>query len=66
MILGALCSMSPEEFHRVRPRSDYDVSADGQRFVMFPASDTESTNRGIVTLVTPWFDELTRTFTTSR
>ena len=33
---------------------------------MFPASDTESTNRGIVTLVTPWFDDLTRTFTTAR
>ena len=46
--------------------ADYDVSADGQRFVMFPASDAESTNRGIVTLVTPWFDELTRTFTTTR
>jgi serine/threonine-protein kinase len=46
--------------------SDYDVSADGQRFVMFPASDAESTNRGIVTLVTPWFDELTRTFATTR
>ena len=46
--------------------ADYDVSADGQRFVMFPASDAESTNRGIVTLVTPWFTELTRTFTTTR
>lgn len=46
--------------------ADYDVSADGQRFVMFPSTDAESTNRGIVTLVTPWFDELTRTFTTTR
>ena len=46
--------------------ADYDVSADGQRFVMFPASDAESTNRGIVTLVTPWFDELTRTFAKTR
>jgi Tol biopolymer transport system component len=46
--------------------ADYDVSADGQRFVMFPASDAESTNRGIVTLVTPWFDQLSRTFATTR
>ena len=46
--------------------ADYDVSADGQRFVMFPASDSDSTSRGIVTLVTPWFAELTRTFATAR
>jgi hypothetical protein len=46
--------------------SDYDVSADGQRFIMFPSSDAESTNRGIVTLVTRWSEELTRTFTTTR
>ncbi len=46
--------------------ADYDVSADGQRFVMFPASDADSTSRGIVTLVTPWFDELTRTFSAAR
>jgi Tol biopolymer transport system component len=46
--------------------ADYDVSADGQHFVMFPASDAESTNRGIITLVTPWFDELKRTFATAR
>ncbi len=46
--------------------ADYDVSADGQHFVMFPASDTESTNRGIVTLVTPWFDDLRQTFTSTR
>ena len=46
--------------------ADYDVSADGQRFVMFPASDDDATSRGIVTLVTPWFDELTRTFLTAR
>ena len=46
--------------------ADYDVSADGQRFIMFPTSDTEFTNRGIVTLVTQWPDELTRTFATAR
>ena len=46
--------------------ADYDVSADGQRFVMFPSMDAESANRGVVTLVTQWFDELTRTFTTAR
>jgi len=46
--------------------ADYDVSADGQHFVMFPASDSESTNRGIVTLVTPWFDDLKQTFTSAR
>jgi hypothetical protein len=46
--------------------ADYDVSADGQRFVMFPTSDSEFTNRGIVTLVTQWSQELTRTFTSSR
>jgi len=46
--------------------ADYDVSANGQRFVMFPASDSDSTSRGIVTLVTPWFDELKRTFATAR
>jgi hypothetical protein len=46
--------------------ADYEVSADGQHFVMFPASDSESTNRGIVTLVTPWFDDLKQTFTSAR
>ncbi len=46
--------------------ADYDVSADGQHFVMFPSMDAESANRGVVTLVTQWFDELTRTFTTAR
>ena len=46
--------------------ADYDVSADGQRFVMFPSTDAESTNRGVVTLVTQWFDELTRTFAKGR
>jgi hypothetical protein len=33
---------------------------------MFPSTDAESTNRGIVTLVTAWFNELTRTFTKGR
>ena len=33
---------------------------------MFPSTDAESTNRGIVTLVTQWFDELTRTFAKGR
>jgi serine/threonine-protein kinase len=42
--------------------ADYDVSADGRRFVMFPASTEDVTNRGVITLVTPWFDELKRTF----
>jgi serine/threonine-protein kinase len=46
--------------------ADYDVTSDGQRFIMFPATETESTNRGIVTLVTQWFDELSRTFAKSR
>ena len=36
---------------------DYDVTADGQRFVMFPASDDDP-NR--VTLVVNWFEELKR------
>ena len=46
--------------------SDFDVSADGKRFIMFPTSDAEFTNRGIVTLVTRWSEELTRTFTATR
>ena len=46
--------------------ADYDVSADGQRFIMFPTSDAEFTNRGIITLVTRWTDELTRTFATAQ
>lgn len=44
--------------------ADYDVSADGRRFVMFSkAGDNSAERAGIVTLVAPWFDELTRTFT---
>ena len=32
---------------------------------MFPTSDAECTNRGIVTIVTRWSEELTRTFATA-
>ncbi len=36
--------------------------ADGKRFVMFPKSDEgAATGAGLVTLVTGWFDEVTRT-----
>ena len=42
--------------------ADYDVTADGKRFVMFPKSDEgAATGAGLVTLVTGWFDEVTRT-----
>ena len=42
--------------------ADYDVSADGKRFVMFPKSDEgAATGAGLVTLVTGWFDEVRRT-----
>jgi serine/threonine-protein kinase len=41
--------------------SDYDVSADGQRFVMFPKPpELLSAATGIVTIVTNWFDDLRR------
>jgi len=46
--------------------ADYDVSADGQRFVMFPSTEVESTNRGVVTFVTRWFDDLAKTFASTR
>ena len=46
--------------------SDYDVSADGQRFIMFPSSDSTAGGRGVVTLVTKWYDEKTQSFTTTR
>ncbi len=39
--------------------SDYDVTGDGQRFVMFP-DPGQDTQTGMVTLVTNWFDELKR------
>jgi serine/threonine-protein kinase len=35
---------------------DYDVARDGQRFVLFPRAD--EAQRGLVTLVTRWFDDL--------
>ena len=46
--------------------SDYDVSSDGQKFVMFPSTEIESTNRGVITVVTRWFDDLAKTFASSR
>ncbi len=42
--------------------ADYDVSADGKRFVMFPKGDEGvAAEAGLVTLVSGWFDEVTRT-----
>lgn len=35
---------------------DYDAARDGQRFVLFPRADEGQ--RGLVTLVTRWFDDL--------
>ncbi len=47
--------------------ADYEVSRDGQRFVMFPiAATTEESRAGLVTLVSPWFEELRNTFNTRR
>jgi serine/threonine-protein kinase len=47
--------------------ADYDVTPNGQRFVMFPApEDSGQGEHPHVTLVTHWFDELRRTFSTSR
>jgi Tol biopolymer transport system component len=41
--------------------ADYDVAADGSRFLMFPApSDETSERRRLITLVTNWFAELTQ------
>ena len=41
--------------------ADYDVSADGKRFVMFPMATGVLEERvGVVTLVTSWFDDLNR------
>ena len=43
--------------------ADYEVTADGQRFVLFPgAEDAEQKERPHVILVTRWFDDLRRTF----
>jgi hypothetical protein len=40
---------------------DYDVSADGSRFVMFPTPAGASDEMGeLVTIVTNWFDEVQR------
>ena len=40
---------------------DYDVTADGKRFVMFPMATSAVEERaGVVTLVTSWFDDLNR------
>ncbi len=39
---------------------DYDVTADGQRFVMFPGGNQRVNDSGHVTLTTNWFDELKR------
>ena len=39
---------------------DYDVTGDGQRFVMFPDDGQGQISSGHVTLVTNWFDELKR------
>ena len=43
--------------------ADYDVTRDGQRFVMFPSGTTADEGRvGLVTLVSSWFDDLANTF----
>jgi serine/threonine-protein kinase len=43
---------------------DYDVSPDGQRFVMFPeAASTGGERLGLVTIVSNWFQDLDRAFT---
>ncbi|HTI35913.1 MAG TPA: protein kinase [Vicinamibacterales bacterium] len=43
--------------------SDFDVSPDGQRFVMFPSGGTPAERgAGLVTIVSSWFDELAATF----
>jgi len=42
--------------------ADYDVSADGSRFIMFPRpTDTNGDALRLITVVTNWFDELRRT-----
>ena len=41
--------------------ADYEVAADGSRFLMFPTpSDETSERRRLITLVTNWFAELTQ------
>jgi serine/threonine protein kinase/Tol biopolymer transport system component len=47
--------------------ADYEVSRDGQRFVMFPvAATTEESRAGLITLVSPWFEDLKNTFAPRR
>jgi Tol biopolymer transport system component/tRNA A-37 threonylcarbamoyl transferase component Bud32 len=43
--------------------ADYDMTGDGQRFVMFPRGAATGEERaGIVTVVSSWFDDLSRAF----
>ena len=43
--------------------ADYDMTADGKRFVMFPRAAAAGEERaGIVTVVSSWFDDLSRAF----
>jgi len=47
--------------------ADYDVAPDGRRFVMFPApEDSGQRDHPHVTLVTHWFDDLRRSFSTTK
>jgi len=47
--------------------ADYEVSRDGQRFVMFPiAATAEESRSGLVTFVNPWFEDLKDTFAPRR
>jgi hypothetical protein len=44
--------------YRFRPRANYDVTPDGQRFVMVKASEREEA--GQINVVLNWFEELKR------
>jgi serine/threonine-protein kinase len=47
--------------------ADFEVTGDGQRFIMFPQGTTTGEERaGLVTLVSPWFEDLKNTFGISR
>jgi hypothetical protein len=47
--------------------ADFDVAPDGSRFVMFPkVSAPTDRNRGMVTLVSNWFEDLSRMASKSR
>ncbi|MFN0150168.1 MAG: protein kinase domain-containing protein [bacterium] len=48
------------EFVDVTPFPGYDVTADGEGFILFQADDAAGIDRTHVTLVTNWFDELNR------